>query len=64
MQLCQDRNTREKIRHQKIKRFDGYVSHFKASMPTIETVETHHDKAATTTCSVTSVKNTQQSTSS
>eukprot|EP00957_Ditylum_brightwellii_P105724 8062662-Ditylum_brightwellii.AAC.1 len=33
-------------------------------MPTIETVETRHDKAATTTCSVATVKNTQQPTSS
>eukprot|EP00957_Ditylum_brightwellii_P058467 4433771-Ditylum_brightwellii.AAC.1 len=33
-------------------------------MPTIQTVKTHHNKAATTTCSVTTVKNTQQSTSS
>eukprot|EP00957_Ditylum_brightwellii_P026492 2003873-Ditylum_brightwellii.AAC.1 len=33
-------------------------------MPTIETVETCHDKAATTTCSVNTVKNTQQSSSS
>eukprot|EP00957_Ditylum_brightwellii_P111474 8502502-Ditylum_brightwellii.AAC.1 len=33
-------------------------------MPTIETVETHHDKAATVTCFVATVKNTQQSTSS
>eukprot|EP00957_Ditylum_brightwellii_P129150 9851034-Ditylum_brightwellii.AAC.1 len=32
-------------------------------MPTTETVKTRHDKAATTSCSVTSVKNTQQSTS-
>eukprot|EP00957_Ditylum_brightwellii_P129205 9854785-Ditylum_brightwellii.AAC.1 len=33
-------------------------------MPTIETVETHHDKAATTTCSVDTVKSTRQSASS
>jgi len=33
-------------------------------MPTIETVETRHDKAATMTCSVATTKNTQQSTSS
>eukprot|EP00957_Ditylum_brightwellii_P057552 4363891-Ditylum_brightwellii.AAC.1 len=33
-------------------------------MPTIETVETCHDKAATTTCSVDTIKNTWQSTSS
>ena len=37
---------------------------FTASMPTIETVETRHDKAATMTCFVPTVKNTQQSTSS
>eukprot|EP00957_Ditylum_brightwellii_P085583 6509942-Ditylum_brightwellii.AAC.1 len=29
-------------------------------MPTIETVKTHHDKAATMTCSMTTTKNTQQ----
>eukprot|EP00957_Ditylum_brightwellii_P149469 11382655-Ditylum_brightwellii.AAC.1 len=33
-------------------------------MPTIETFETHHDKAATTTCSIATIENTQQSTSS
>eukprot|EP00957_Ditylum_brightwellii_P099742 7597985-Ditylum_brightwellii.AAC.1 len=33
-------------------------------MPTIETVKTCHNKAATTTCSVATIKNTQQSTSS
>eukprot|EP00957_Ditylum_brightwellii_P170528 12980794-Ditylum_brightwellii.AAC.1 len=33
-------------------------------MPTIETVETCHDKAATMTCFVATVKNTQQSTCS
>eukprot|EP00957_Ditylum_brightwellii_P166807 12696395-Ditylum_brightwellii.AAC.1 len=33
-------------------------------MPTIETVKTSHDKAATTTYSIATVKNTQQSTSS
>eukprot|EP00957_Ditylum_brightwellii_P142154 10830524-Ditylum_brightwellii.AAC.1 len=33
-------------------------------MPTIEMVRTRHDKAATTTCSVATIKNTQQSTSS
>eukprot|EP00957_Ditylum_brightwellii_P069347 5264608-Ditylum_brightwellii.AAC.1 len=33
-------------------------------MPTIETVKTCHKKAATMTCSVATVKNTQQSTSS
>eukprot|EP00957_Ditylum_brightwellii_P113623 8662893-Ditylum_brightwellii.AAC.1 len=33
-------------------------------MPTIQMVKTCHDKAATTTCSITTVKNTQQSTSS
>eukprot|EP00957_Ditylum_brightwellii_P044143 3349488-Ditylum_brightwellii.AAC.1 len=32
-------------------------------MPTVETVETRHDKAATMTCSVATAKNTQQSTS-
>eukprot|EP00957_Ditylum_brightwellii_P014099 1063539-Ditylum_brightwellii.AAC.1 len=32
-------------------------------MPTIETVKTCHDKAATITCFITTVKNTQQSTS-
>ena len=37
---------------------------FTASMPTIEMVKTHHDKAATMTCSVATAKNTQQSTSS
>eukprot|EP00957_Ditylum_brightwellii_P166953 12709126-Ditylum_brightwellii.AAC.1 len=33
-------------------------------MPTIETVKTHHNKAATMTCSVATIENTQQSTSS
>eukprot|EP00957_Ditylum_brightwellii_P142683 10871735-Ditylum_brightwellii.AAC.1 len=33
-------------------------------MPTIEMVKTHHNKAATMTCSIATVKNTQQSTSS
>eukprot|EP00957_Ditylum_brightwellii_P000993 79405-Ditylum_brightwellii.AAC.1 len=33
-------------------------------MPTIETVKTRHDKAATTICSIASIKITQQSTSS
>ena len=33
-------------------------------MPTIETVKTRHDKAATMTCSVATTKNTQQSISS
>eukprot|EP00957_Ditylum_brightwellii_P202225 15329164-Ditylum_brightwellii.AAC.1 len=33
-------------------------------MGTIETIKTHHDKAATMTCSVATAKNTQQSTSS
>eukprot|EP00957_Ditylum_brightwellii_P086767 6602515-Ditylum_brightwellii.AAC.1 len=33
-------------------------------MPTIEKVKTRHDKAATMTCSIATVKNTQQSTSS
>eukprot|EP00957_Ditylum_brightwellii_P068491 5199469-Ditylum_brightwellii.AAC.1 len=33
-------------------------------MPTIETVKTRHNKAATTTCSVATIKNTQYSTSS
>eukprot|EP00957_Ditylum_brightwellii_P105882 8075001-Ditylum_brightwellii.AAC.1 len=33
-------------------------------MPTIEMVKTQHDKAATTTCSFASIKNTQQSISS
>ena len=37
---------------------------FTASMSTIEMVETCHDKAATITCFITTVKNTQQSTSS
>eukprot|EP00957_Ditylum_brightwellii_P101908 7767425-Ditylum_brightwellii.AAC.1 len=32
-------------------------------MPTIETFETHHNKAATMTCSVATIKSTQQSTS-
>eukprot|EP00957_Ditylum_brightwellii_P013166 994335-Ditylum_brightwellii.AAC.1 len=32
-------------------------------MPTIETVETRHDKASTVTCSVATTKNTQQPTS-
>eukprot|EP00957_Ditylum_brightwellii_P164088 12493864-Ditylum_brightwellii.AAC.1 len=33
-------------------------------MPTIEKVETRHDKAATMTCFIATAKNTQQSTSS
>eukprot|EP00957_Ditylum_brightwellii_P157814 12012019-Ditylum_brightwellii.AAC.1 len=33
-------------------------------MPTIQTVKTRHNKAATTTCSIASIKNTRQSTSS
>eukprot|EP00957_Ditylum_brightwellii_P134158 10228393-Ditylum_brightwellii.AAC.1 len=33
-------------------------------MPTIETVETRHDKAAAMTCSITTIKSTQQSASS
>eukprot|EP00957_Ditylum_brightwellii_P140835 10728122-Ditylum_brightwellii.AAC.1 len=32
-------------------------------MPTIQTVKTRHDKAATRTCSVATIKNTRRSTS-